>query len=178
MGCSPQTQSPLSLMRSDQKLLPPVKSQPCAHIPGLLPWKGDVRALRAPAQPVCQSRASSTNPALLVALNKKVLWFTSAQFSWDCSALRMLPCDCLTVSVLFIFAFHWYVLRWSRVQLHASHRAMRSFIFVIQGFQAFPVSSCACRVTGRWEQWSGPVRCCTKSLCPHRTKGPPLGMRM
>ena len=54
------------------------------------------------------------------ALNKEGPWFTSAQFSWDCSALRMLPCDCLTVSVFFIFAFDWYVLRWSLArQLHA-----------------------------------------------------------
>lgn len=44
-----------------------------------------------------------------------------------------------------------------------------SFIFVIQGFQAFPVLSCASRDTGRWEQWSDPIRCCTKSLCSHRT---------
>lgn len=40
-------------------------------------------------------------PCLAGALSTEGPWFTSAQFSWDCSALRMLPCDCLTVSCLF-----------------------------------------------------------------------------
>lgn len=89
-------------------------------------------------------------------------------FSLKDVALRLFNSFCL-----FIFAFDWYVLRWSLArQLHAGHRAVRSFIFVIQGFRAFPVSSCVPRAPGRWD-WGSGLHLTTqfhgKSLCPRRS---------
>lgn len=72
-----------------------------------------------------------------------MVYISSVQLGWFSLKDVALPrFKCL----FFIFAFHWYVLRWSLRQLH-----LRAFIFVIQGFPAFPVLSRVPKGLGRWD---------------------------
>lgn len=108
----------------------------------------------------CKSQQSSQRlphqSCLAGALSKEGPWFTSAQFSWDCSALRMLPCDCLTVSCLF-----YICLRLVRSALEPGTAASRVtlrhalFYFCNTRFPSLPCLVLCSQGSGSGEEGSG-----------------------